>query len=468
MPIDPRIPLGIAPPAYIDPQEIENKRLERQYRLSSLRGAEQQQQIQAMQMRQAEQELADDQAFRSALRGGAQGADLVKIAPKQGTAFLKTQNEMKAADLKRQMNELKLGHEKATQWGSIAGSVTDEPTFYRAVGDALRRNLINTDEATQALKAGWNEQTAQWLKQSGAQALDIKSQLEQKWKELEFGIKQKEEARAAEKFGIEKPGLQAESAAKQLGLAAQTVTPVANQQQYDEWRASLPPDVQRRTPAMFSPGAVAMIQRQGMTPSAAAQVDLTRSGQALTQRGQDMTDARGREQIAATLRGQNMTDARSRELVQYRKDNREATLPERKVYGYYTRMKDAEDVLSHFTDELAGKSTIGQWWMNNAPNAAQVGETGAKNQVITAAQRQFTEARLRKESGAAIPPHEFENDRKMYFPQAGDQKPVLEMKAKARQKLMQGFRRESGRAAAEAEGTPVVPKWLDNMLEEVK
>jgi hypothetical protein len=68
------------------------------------------------------------------------------------------------------------------------------------------------------------------------------------------------------------------------------------------------------------------------------------------------------------------------------------------------------------------------------------------NQLYVQAQRQFTEARLRKDSGAAIPEHEFANDRKTYFAQPGDSPDVIERKKMARENLLRSLRMESGRA----------------------
>ena len=62
------------------------------------------------------------------------------------------------------------------------------------------------------------------------------------------------------------------------------------------------------------------------------------------------------------------------------------------------------------------------------------------------AMREFTEARLRKDSGAAIPPEEFRNDEKTYFPQPGDTKMTLEQKRKARLRALDALRVSSGNA----------------------
>jgi hypothetical protein len=83
-----------------------------------------------------------------------------------------------------------------------------------------------------------------------------------------------------------------------------------------------------------------------------------------------------------------------------------------------------------------------------------------------AAQRAFTEARLRKESGAAIPPHEYETDAQMYFFQPGDTPKTLEQKRRARQMVVDGVAAEAGRAltnpAASVVSAPDGSQWRKN------
>lgn len=61
-------------------------------------------------------------------------------------------------------------------------------------------------------------------------------------------------------------------------------------------------------------------------------------------------------------------------------------------------------------------------------------------------QRQFTEARLRKESGAAIPQSEFESDAKTYFAQPGDTPATIQRKEAARQSVLQSLEIGAGNA----------------------
>ena len=62
------------------------------------------------------------------------------------------------------------------------------------------------------------------------------------------------------------------------------------------------------------------------------------------------------------------------------------------------------------------------------------------------AERNFVNAVLREESGAAIAPSEFESAEKQYFPRAGDSAKVLAQKKRNRQVALAGFRAEAGEA----------------------
>jgi len=60
------------------------------------------------------------------------------------------------------------------------------------------------------------------------------------------------------------------------------------------------------------------------------------------------------------------------------------------------------------------------------------------------AQRDFVNATLRQESGAAISNSEFENAQKQYFPQPGDTPEVIAQKAANRATVIKGFARQAG------------------------
>lgn len=140
---------------------------------------------------------------------------------------------------------------------------------------------------------------------------------------------------------------------------------------------------------------------------------------------------------------------------------RAVTGAERGVLAYYNRAKDAEGTISapdasgRTLEDRVAKGGIGtQLGLQYAPNILQSSDQQAYRQ----AQRAFTEARLRKESGAAIPTSEYENDAKTYFAQPGDRPEVIEQKRLKRQTVLEGLKFSSGRAYDEFYGEQNKPQ----------
>lgn len=74
--------------------------------------------------------------------------------------------------------------------------------------------------------------------------------------------------------------------------------------------------------------------------------------------------------------------------------------------------------------------------------------TSQERQMAEQAQRDFVNAILRRESGAAIAPSEFDNATRQYFPQPGDTPAVIEQKRRNREIAIQGVARAAGPAYA--------------------
>lgn len=77
----------------------------------------------------------------------------------------------------------------------------------------------------------------------------------------------------------------------------------------------------------------------------------------------------------------------------------------------------------------------------------------AAQQRVDQAQRNFVNATLRQESGAAISPSEWDNAKKQYFPQPGDDASVIEQKRVNREQVISGFKTSAGRDGA----APIAP-----------
>jgi len=82
------------------------------------------------------------------------------------------------------------------------------------------------------------------------------------------------------------------------------------------------------------------------------------------------------------------------------------------------------------------------------------------------AERNFVNAVLRRESGAAIAPSEFESARLQYFPQVGDGPQVLAQKRANRAVAFNALKAEAGEAFGQVEGGGPPPTQIDPLAEQ--
>jgi hypothetical protein len=113
--------------------------------------------------------------------------------------------------------------------------------------------------------------------------------------------------------------------------------------------------------------------------------------------------------------------------------------------GFANRMADAEKVLSDPKSTAAMTSAV-----NRGLGAAPLGlgnyAVSPEYQQADQAKRNFVNAVLRKESGAAIGKDEFTNADKQYFPQPGDGPDVIAQKAQSRAQAIQSMQTSAGPA----------------------
>ena len=100
---------------------------------------------------------------------------------------------------------------------------------------------------------------------------------------------------------------------------------------------------------------------------------------------------------------------------------------ENRSFGFYLRMNNAVRDLNSIDDEIRSLGIFGQAALS-LPNFLK----SQTAQTLDRASRLFTEARLRLDSGAAIPEGEFKNDRITYFPVVGDTEQTLKDKRRSR------------------------------------
>lgn len=201
------------------------------------------------------------------------------------------------------------------------------------------------------------------------------------------------------------------------------------------------------------------------------EMKIREQGQAITVRGQDLTAQTSRannaDTVGATIRGQDLVDKRSRESNTnsrvpsgYRLAADGQTLefipggpadPQNKAGGgkpltegqsksllFASRMQEANVIFDELEkSEGTTKAIPG----STAPyiGGAVTAMSGATNQKLVQAKRDFVNAVLRKESGAVISDNEFKNADQQYFPQIGDSPEVIAQKKRNRELAVRGI-----------------------------
>ncbi len=289
---------------------------------------------------------------------------------------------------------------------------------------------------------------------------------------------------------------------------ADLIGSATDQASYDAAKArgaamGLTPDP--NAPAQFDPRYVANAQQQALTTVQRIEQAARQRGLDLQQRGQDMTAStarRGQDMTAATARrGQDMVDARSREttaaamtkpfevtgpdglpvLVQQDRQgnitpvqgfgpksgsNKPLTDSQAKALLFGSRMQEADKILTGMASKGVNMPSVIKQAAESVPliggalgAAANSTVASADQQSVEQAQRDFVNAVLRRESGAAISPSEFDSAKKQYFPAVGDSKQVQEQKAKNRQLAIQGLLAEVPEGRRSSLSRPAAGGW---------
>lgn len=117
--------------------------------------------------------------------------------------------------------------------------------------------------------------------------------------------------------------------------------------------------------------------------------------------------------------------------------------------GYSKRLEQAEQAFSDLAKEGYDPTSVKAAGQRSSLYPEMLKTSPQKKQ--EQAERNFVNAILRRESGAAIAPSEFESAEKQYFPRVGDSADVLAQKAENRKAARAALAAEAGPAAAKIE-----------------
>lgn len=193
--------------------------------------------------------------------------------------------------------------------------------------------------------------------------------------------------------------------------------------------------------------------------------DTARRGQDISAstaiRGQDLTDARARDQLAQGKAPAGYRANQDGSLVPIPggpadPKNKPPTEFQGKSAAFGARAEESDRILTELEGKYSpaginSKNALSDLWVvGGALGAGANNRLSDASQRADQAQRDFINAVLRQESGAAIGAGEFDNARKQYFPQTGDSTAVIEQKAANRKLAVQGLKTNAGPAAFSA------------------
>lgn len=141
------------------------------------------------------------------------------------------------------------------------------------------------------------------------------------------------------------------------------------------------------------------------------------------------------------------------ELAGYTKEEKPLTEVQAKAVTFASRMKNANDIINELSSSGVDKSSVGKKIVESVPfiggGLGNIYNTTLPENVqkLDQAKRDWVNANLRNESGAAIGKDEFESADKQYFPQMGDKPEVIRQKAINRKLAEDGMRSQAGRGA---------------------
>lgn len=116
-------------------------------------------------------------------------------------------------------------------------------------------------------------------------------------------------------------------------------------------------------------------------------------------------------------------------------DGKPQTASQLAINGYADRLVESDKIINSLGQQFTTTSSIG----GLLPSFLQSGD----RQLYEQAKRNFINAVLRKESGAAISPDEFSSAEKQYFPSAGDKASTIQQKADNRNTVINNLYREA-------------------------
>jgi hypothetical protein len=409
MAINTQLPLGV------QPMQIENP-VNQLAKVLQIKDMQQGQQMNALKMDEYRRSVEDGNALRADL--AAPGANPYDVLLKRGkvkeaTDFAKGKADISKTEAEAKYKQIETAHKRVDLAGQTMGWLRQNPSLENA--QLVVNHLVSNGGMDQAEGQGLLAQLqanpqgiAQFAEMTFRSALAAKDQL---------------------------------AKIQTNNIGGQTVT-----QQIDPVTGKV--GVSSAIQNTQSPDNAATNARTAADNAAARAVQL---------RGQNLTDARAREGVSAgrVPAGYRMKADGSMEFIPGGPADPNAakraapTEFQGKAGMFGNRAAEADRIItelqgSYSPTAINTKQALGNvWGVGGALEAGSNLMLSDQSQKAEQAQRDFVNAVLRLESGAAIAESEFNNAKKQYFPQPGDAPAVIAQKASNRKLAIQGLMNNS-------------------------
>jgi hypothetical protein len=202
------------------------------------------------------------------------------------------------------------------------------------------------------------------------------------------------------------------------------------------------------TPIDFTPLAALLKEYTGSDAPMAAAQSLNATNKADQARSNQLADnlfaqkAPSGEFAVKALLGQPQKDLQAQLGQERLKKAKEGTEPQKAAAGYARRLEQSEQVFGNLKKSGFNRASGAAAAESKLLNAMKSGNLLSQEQ----AERNFVNAVLRRESGAAISPSEFASAEQQYFPRLGDTPDVLAQKDANRQQILETLKGSAGPA----------------------
>lgn len=407
-------------------------------RVLQLQGLQQDRQMGQMKMDEYQRGVQESNALRSAL--SADGADPYNVLIKAGkvkdaTDFAKGKADVAKTGAETDAKKLEAAHKRMDIMGQTLGFVRQNPSV---------------ENATQAI---------QYLVQNGVMPPE-----------------KGQEAMA--KFQAD-PSPQAIAAFADMGFRA-ALQAKDQLPKFETRNTGGTTDTLQIDPVTGKVAMASSVQNTQSPDNAASNARMAAdaaAGRAVTVRGQNLADARSKEANAAgrVPAGYRMNAEGNLEFIPGGPADPNAakraapTEFQGKAGMFGNRAQEADRIITQLEGQYSPAAINTKQALGRTPLLGGGLEYGANlalsdpSQKAEQAQRDFVNAVLRLESGAAISQGEFDNARKQYFRQPGDSDAVVAQKAQNRKTAIQGLMNNARPGAVEA--APAGPKKISSDAE---